>query len=129
MTPSSKPLLKELVIKPVLEKKVKEAINKLVKKIWPRHWRFMPVQTGLGKSGVPDHIFCVPVVITQEMVGKTYGMFIGEEAKRFGKRPTPSQYDNLAEICGAGGFGHFTAGLEEVPALEAKLRKRFCMEE
>ena len=113
--------------KTVLEKKVKKGISKLVTSIWPTAYEFMPVQTGFGKTGVPDHLFCVPVVITQEMVGQTYGMFVGEEAKRFKEKPTPGQYRNLAEITCAGGFAGYTAGLEALPRLEERLKRRFYL--
>ena len=44
-------------------------------------WQFMPVSRGMGVSGIPDHIACVPIMITQEMVGKTVGLFVAPEAK------------------------------------------------
>lgn len=109
-----------------LETKVKAAITKMVKRVWPTAWAFMPVQTGFGKTGVPDHLFCVPVTVTLDMVGKTYGMFVGVEAKRTGKKPTPNQKRELLAILAAKGFATATAGLEEVPELEIKLKERFC---
>lgn len=113
--------------KDVLEKKVKEKINKEVELAFPGMWPFMPVQTGMGKSGVPDHLFCLPVTITPEMVGKTYGMFAGVEAKRLGKKPTPKQYEQLALIIGADGFGHFCAGRPAVLTLIEQMRSFFCL--
>jgi len=86
----------------------------------------MPVQTGFGKSGVPDHLFCVPIEITPEMVGETYGMFVAVEAKRSKKTPTQNQYRELSLILKTGGLGLYVAGLEALPHLEATLKERFC---
>jgi len=108
-----------------LEAKVKMAINDLCDELWPGHWSFMPVQTGFGKTGVPDHLKCVPVTITPEMVGKTYGMFLGIEAKRSKKKPNPNQYRELMGITAAGGFAQYTAGLEGVEGLYLQLLNKF----
>ena len=35
---------------------------------------------------MPDYICCIPVVITQDMVGKTVGVFAAIEAKAPGRR-------------------------------------------
>ena len=51
-------------------------------------WFYMPVQNGMGVTGIPDIIACVPVEITPDMVGKTFGMFLGVETKAPGKEHT-----------------------------------------
>lgn len=113
--------------KEILEKTVKEEINNILNELWPDGWFFMPVQSGRGKSGIPDHLGIVPVLITPQMVGKIYGMGIGIEAKRFGKEPTTLQYGELASIVKASGFAVYCAGLEGLVPLREKLRKRFCL--
>ena len=66
-------------------------------------WVFSPVQTGYGQHGVPDIIVCKPVLITQEDVGKTFGLFVGIEAKMKGNKPTKLQEVQLRGIKAAGG--------------------------
>ena len=111
-----------------LEAEAKKAIKAEILAIWPDAWHLMVVPTGFGQGGVPDHLTCAPVVITQEMVGQTFGMFIGIEAKRSGiKKASPLQYTQIAKIVKAGGFAAICSGAEGVPELSAKLRKRFCL--
>ena len=59
-----------------------------------------------NKSGVPDILACVPTVITEDMVGKTFGIFVGAEIKNpNGKGITPSlQKRNIKQIKQAGGI-------------------------
>ena len=68
--------------KPELEKATKSEIKALLTKLWPDVWQIMVVPGGFGTGGIPDHLACAPVVITPEMVGKTYGMFVSIEAKK-----------------------------------------------
>lgn len=49
-------------------------------------WHFSPPASAYGRSGIPDHVVCVPVVVTQAMVGKRLGLFVGVEAKAEGRR-------------------------------------------
>jgi hypothetical protein len=84
------------------ERDVKERMKEIFKKM--RAWWFMYVPVGYGKSGVPDFIACVPVVITEDMVGQTYGIFFAPEAK-FGKeQPTDMQNIQMGQIRDAGGI-------------------------
>jgi hypothetical protein len=71
-------------------------------------WNFKPLMAGYGKAGVPDIIACVPLVITQDMVGMRVGTFVGIEVKREGKQPTELQKARMLEIVAAGGVA--TAG-------------------
>jgi len=49
-------------------------------------WYYMPVQNGMGVSGIPDFIGC------------HYGMFWSIEAKAPGKQPNPNQAQRMHEI-------------------------------
>lgn len=73
-------------------------------------WHFAPIQNGLGVHGIHDRIGCVPVVVTQAMVGKRVGLFVSVEAKAPGRRGearegmTVHQADNLRDINAASGI-------------------------
>lgn len=58
-----------------------------------------------NKSGVPDIVACVPMTITQDMVGKKIGVFVAPEIKNpNGKGVTsPLQKRNIKQINRAGG--------------------------
>ena len=66
------------------EGKVKAQIKKYLKTL-KAYW-FLPVSNGMGAHGIPDIIACVPTVITQDMVGKEFGLFVGIEVKKPGRR-------------------------------------------
>ena len=117
-----------MALKPELEKATKKGIKKLIHRIWPTAWQIMVVPTGFGVKGIPDHLACAPVVITQDMVGKTFGMFIGIEAKAPGKVPSPTQSIQLAKITCAGGYADFTAGVAQLDKLEQNLRKKYGLQ-
>ena len=87
------------------EGKVKAACKKKLKE--RGCYFFMPVSNGMGAHGVPDIICCVPITVTQDMVGKKIGIFAGVETKAPGKlkNATTLQLKNLKEINDAGGFG------------------------
>ncbi len=106
------------------EDKTKKAISKLLNKLWPDCFQLMVVPGGFGKNGIPDHLACVPVKVTQSMVGKTYGMFIGVEAKTEKGKTKGIQHVRIAEIIKSGGFGAIQYG-PDVAELESKLIKNF----
>ena len=97
---------------PALEAKVKKEIRKLLDSL--NAWHFMPMQN-MGRSGIPDHIACVPLVITDAMVGKTLGVCVGIEAKRLNKEPTPRQATELEGITTAKGFAVVIDGMPKEP--------------
>lgn len=68
---------------PVNEGDVKDGIKDVFKEL--DAWFYMPVQTGMGVGGIHDFIACVPITVTQEMVGKRIGLFVSVEAKEPGK--------------------------------------------
>ena len=104
-------------------------VKALVKKTLDSHkaWSYAPIQTGMGAHGIPDRIACVPVKITEAMVGQTVGLFVGVEAKRPGRRgeknagATGQQINQLREIIDAGGVALLIDGKEDVDFLDAVL--------
>jgi len=92
-----------------LKKKIKEDFDK------KGAWSYAPVQTGYGVSGIPDRIICLPVVIKQEDVGKTFGMFVGMEAKVGKKLPTKLQQIQLDGIVAAHGVALVINGVKGKP--------------
>lgn len=67
-------------------------------------WFFRTYAAGFGRSGIPDIIACVPIVITADMVGMRVGVFTSIEVKREGKEPTKLQDARMAEIRDSSGF-------------------------
>jgi hypothetical protein len=49
-------------------------------------YSYAPIQTGMGEHGIHDRVGCIPIVVTQKMVGKTIGLFTSIESKRPGRR-------------------------------------------
>lgn len=93
-------------------------VKKLVKKVFDDAlaWSFAPIQTGMGAHGIPDRVGCVPVTITQDMIGQTFGLFVAVEAKRPGRRgeknagATGQQVEQLRGIIAAGGIAALVDG-------------------
>lgn len=88
----------------------------------------MVVPGGFGKAGIPDHLFCCPVVITEDMVGKTYGMFVAVEAKTETGQTSGIQKLRIAEITKAGGLATVVHGIDELPKLGWQLHEVFNVE-
>ena len=107
------------------EAKTKEAIKDVIDGLWPVNFHLMPVAGLFGKNGIPDHLACVPVIITQEMVGKSYGMFVGVEAKTETGKFKGIQKVRCAEIIKADGFAQVVFGPEGAVKLKQQLMKRF----
>ena len=72
------------------EKKVKEGVKKILKKLGCYYC--MPATGGYGANGVPDIIACYK------------GLFVGIECKANGGRPTALQRKHLKDIQTAKGF-------------------------
>ena len=80
-------------------------------------WSFAPIIMGpLGRHGIPDILACVPVTVTEEMVGKTLGVFVAVETKAPGKlkNTTPNQRKELKEIHEASGVALVVDRKDEV---------------
>lgn len=86
------------------EGRVKQGVKRVLATV-PRAWYYMPVQNGMGRSGIPDFIACIPTVITPDMVGETIGVFMAVETKAPGKGAdtTANQDRELHGIRTAGG--------------------------
>jgi hypothetical protein len=89
------------------EKKVKEAIKRVLKKY--KVYYFMPATGGYGRSGVPDFICCVK------------GLFLAIEAKADGNKLTLLQIKEIASIQEAGGFA-LVINEENVDDLELHIK-------
>lgn len=79
-----------------VERDVKDRMKEIFDKM--KIWWFMYIPVGYGKSGIPDFICCVPVKITPDMVGKTYGFFFAPEAKFDSNEPSDLQGVQMHQI-------------------------------
>jgi len=109
------------------EGKVKAKVKSWLYKTFPSVFEFMPVSNGMGKHGIPDHVCCVPVTITDDMVGQTIGVFVGIEAKTSVGKLSKHQERRLEEITNAGGIVEVVYGTDEgfdrmVESLTGQLR-------
>jgi len=86
------------------EGKVKNKIKKSMAAVFDTLWGYMPVQTGYGEHGIPDHIYCVSTEITPEMVGERIGVFVAIEAKTMQGKMTDYQKEKREEILAADGI-------------------------
>lgn len=82
------------------EGRVKASVKILLKKAGAYY--HCPVQNGMGAPALDFHV-CLPVKITQAMVGKTMGLYLGIETKAPGKKPTARQLLTIKEITAAHG--------------------------
>lgn len=86
-------------------------------------WHYAPIQNGLGAHGIHDRVGCVPVIITPEMVGKKFGLFVSVEAKKPGRRGeqdrgmSKHQKLNLDAIVAAGGVAICCDGFDDLSLL------------
>ena len=96
------------------EGRVKEMVKARLKEAGA--YQFWPVQAGMGAATV-DCLACVPVKITQEMVGATVGLFVAIETKRADKpvAATPRQRAVVKEIGEASGTARVVCNEESLP--------------
>ena len=105
------------------EGRVKENIKKWMSKVFPTAFGYMPVPTGYGEKGIPDHVYCVPVTITEDMVGETVGLLVGIEAKTVHGKVTPVQAIKALEIRDASGVIKTVYGSDQIESQLAPLKK------
>jgi len=94
------------------EGRVKKAIGAWLDAEHPAAFYFKPVSNGMGKHGIPDFICCVPAVVTQAMVGKSIGLFVGIEAKTTAGVVSKHQVLRINEIIAAGGLALVVRGAD-----------------
>ena len=107
--------------------------TKLVKPWYEKRgaWHYAPIQNGLGEHGIHDRIGCVPIVVTQEMVGKKIGVFVSVEAKAPGRRGEPRrgmsvhQQRQMDAIYAAHGFTVVCDGPEDLQRLDEIMHSRW----
>jgi hypothetical protein len=93
--------------------------------------RHMDAQAGVvhacyipGMPGMPDRIACVPVLVTQPMVGSKIGVFVGIECKRTRAFRTPIQRAVAKRIRRAGGIAIRVSSWAQVERLRRHIEKR-----
>lgn len=114
-----------------LEKTIDEYLMSLWRKMGG--WVFKVHGNEFTGSGIPDLVGCMPITITEDMVGDTIGAFIAIEDKRDETHePSPIQIFTLEEIKKAKGYAVVAhskaegrAALEEA-RLVSKGRGRVC---
>ena len=87
------------------EGRVKHAVKKRLKELGV--WYYMPVQNGMGKTGIPDFICC------------HNGRFLAIETKAPGKRDTltPNQHREIQGIHQAGGAAIVIDDVKQIEVL------------
>ena len=86
-----------------LEKTIDEYIMTLWRKMGG--WVFKVHGNEFTGSGIPDLVGCIPLTITEEMIGDTIGAFVAIEDKRdHSHEPSPIQVHTIEEIKKAKGY-------------------------
>lgn len=98
------------------EGRVKDAIRKAFKEHHPEAFYFLPASGVMGSNGIPDFVCCVPMEITQDMVGQSVGVFAGVEAKTMKGKVSDLQRAKLAAIAEAHGIAALVWSSDEAPA-------------
>ena len=101
---------------------VKDKMKLAFKEEAPKMWWYMPVQGPEGEHGIPDFVACCPVRITQDMVGKEIGLFVGIEAKADDGRVSAAQDNCIKKVRESKGLAWVVRGKEGVKDLRDKLR-------
>jgi len=101
---------------------VKEQVKKAVKTLCPDAWGFMPVQGPEGEHGIPDHLYGIPVRITQGMVGQSACLLVGIEDKADDGTVSALQKNCHTRMRGAGALVWIVRGRDGVADLKAKLQ-------
>lgn len=83
------------------EGRIKAKVKRRLKAEFPKHWPFMPVQTGYGAPAL-DFLICIA------------GRFVSIETKKPGGKPTPLQETTIQNIRDAGGLVFVVDGDESL---------------
>lgn len=81
-----------------VKKRVRETLDTL------GAWYFMPAMGAFGRAGIPDFVGGQLTLITPDMVGKTFAILFGIEAKAGRNKATALQLKELQKIQDAGGI-------------------------
>lgn len=95
--------------------KTENDVKKIVVAWFKDHdgWSYAPIQNGLGVHGIHDRIGCIPITITQDMVGKKIGAFVSVESKRPGRRGEPDRGMSKHQVLAMDGI-HAARGMSIV---------------
>lgn len=111
-----------------LETDTKKAVQEMLQTVSPVIFQYMPAAGEYGVKGIPDHIACLDVIITPEMVGKTYGMFVAIESKRPDGELHGLQPITIANIVKAHGFAQVCDSKQDAERIRELLIKRFQLD-
>jgi hypothetical protein len=101
---------------------VKEQVKKAVKTFCPDAWGFMPVQGPEGEHGIPDHLYGIPVRITEAMVGQKVCLLVGIEDKADDGVVSALQKNCHTRMRSASAIVWIVRGRDGVADLKAKLQ-------
>jgi hypothetical protein len=93
-----------------------KTVDKHVQAFWRKlgGWCFKVHGNEFTGAGIPDIVGCVPITITQEMVGKTVGFFVALEDKRDeDAEASLIQLQTIEEIKAAKGYSRVVHSKEE----------------
>lgn len=97
------------------------AVKPLLAALWRADWntamalskQLRPMQAGLQANGSSDLIGAMPVVVTQDMVGKTIAVFCAVEVKTADGSVQPEQRNFVEYIKKMGGFAGIARSLDD----------------
>lgn len=96
------------------EGKVKDMVRRKMVAAFPKCYRFMPVQSGMGATTL-DFLYCVE------------GLFVAIETKAGTKKPTPRQDYVADQITAAGGLSFVVRDEQSMDAAVADIQTRLMM--
>lgn len=104
----------------------KNRVRSLLDTEYASAFYYMPVHMIYGKSGLPDFVCSIPMVITQRMVGETVGLFVGIETKGVESSIRPLQNVRREEILNSSGIVEICLNTDaSFERMKASLEQRF----